>query len=72
MPNWEDFRDLCIITLGEEEVKNIEKSVEIISGIIKLMDQLTSEERLEILRCYCQGCGDIQSEGKWCQCRNDE
>jgi hypothetical protein len=62
--------DLFQNDLEENERKFNEK----IAGncIIDMLKLLSNEQRLEVFSHFCAGCGDIQPEGKHCQCRNDE
>jgi hypothetical protein len=47
-----------------------EKSSErLVPLIIKLMQSLTDEHRLEVFSCFCKYCGTEQPR---CQCWNDE
>jgi hypothetical protein len=32
----------------------------------------TDDDRLEVLRDFCRGCGRVQPEDRSCQCENDE
>jgi len=33
---------------------------------------LSEEDRMEMLSCFCQGCGILLKEGARCYCKNDE
>lgn len=36
------------------------------------MDQLIDEQRCEVIRSFCTGCGRKQPHDRPCQCQNDE
>lgn len=35
-------------------------------------EAMTDEQRLSVMRNYCEGCGCVQPKDRPCQCRNDE
>lgn len=42
-----------------------------VANIVNAMIALTDDERLEVMRCFCRGCGAVQPEFMSCQCWND-
>jgi hypothetical protein len=43
-----------------------------VSDIVNAMVALADDERLEVMRYFCRGCGAVQPEFMSCQCWNDE
>lgn len=59
-----------VICNSDEEVTAKDcVSVTEVEAIVERMEQLTDDERAEIISHFCKYCGDIDPQ---CQCWNDE
>ncbi len=60
------FEEAGLHSFDDSEYYKIKASTDC---LVALMQLLTNDERMDVIRCFCKHCG---SNNPQCQCRNDE
>jgi hypothetical protein len=57
----------------EQVVSELSSDVQMIIALLKwAMQQLTDDQRLEVMEPFCKHCGTVQPAGYRCRCWDDE